>query len=297
MDSIDFSHLSSVVLVTGLSGAGKSTASKVLSDLGFYTIDNLPVGLLAGFTGISKQDPSRYSSSCLLIDIDSTRSVQGFLDDLEDIRKAKCIRTIFLDCTTETIVKRYSETRRPHPYFDPHRDGTLSDTVDRERGRLLPLRERSDFVIDTSDLNVHDLKRELTRIAGEFSQDISSLIRINFLSFGFKYGPPFDCDLLIDVRFLPNPYFIEELRPKTGQDTEVASYVLEQENAREFLTRYISLLEFLIPHYIFEGKAYLNIGVGCTGGKHRSVAIAESLAKSLNSEERLTGVKHRDIMR
>jgi UPF0042 nucleotide-binding protein len=297
VDSVDFSHLSTVVLIAGLSGAGKSTASRVLSDLGFYTIDNLPIALLPGFEALSRSTPDRFSKTCLLVDVESSEALDTFLSSLNKSKTPDSMRLIFLDSNTQTLVKRYSETRRPHPAFDAHRDKSLSDTIERERRRLTLLKERANFSVDTSSFSVHDLKRELRTIVESLDHEVSKTVRVNFLSFGFKHGTPFDCDLLVDVRFLPNPYFEDGLREKTGLDKEVQEFVLQKEQAKEFLRRYGALLNFLLPQYAYEGKAYVNIGVGCTGGKHRSVSIAESLAGSISDSSYLVSVKHRDISR
>ncbi|MDC0357727.1 RNase adapter RapZ [Oligoflexia bacterium] len=291
-------HISSLVIIAGIAGAGKSTASNVLSDLGFFSIDNLPVALLPNFLEFSQDSSARFSKTCLLLDIDSSQKLKKLLDFLNSFDPLPSnIKLIFLDCATNTIIKRYSETRRPHPGFDPQKDKTLEDTIQRERNRLLPLKEMSHFVIDSSDLNIHDLKRELRVIIDSFAKGIQATLRVNFLSFGFRYGLPPDCDLVVDVRFLPNPYFIDHLRNRTGLDPEVADYVLNTDHAKKFLKKYLALLTFLFPQYTHEGKAYLNIGVGCTGGKHRSVAIATALSNQVDDKNYLVSVKHRDLNR
>lgn len=285
-------------MVAGLSGAGKTTTLTTLADLGYYSIDNLPVSLFPDLIELSNQSETKFSKTVLQLDIDSSGKVSELLELLSGLgSERKAVHIIFLDCRTENIVKRYSETRRPHPGFQPTRDHTLEDAISRERQRLQGLKSISDIRIDTSDMNVHDLKREVRKFEEQLTQQTTPDLRVNFMSFGFKYGPPFDCDLIIDVRFLPNPHHVEELRCKTGQDSEVKKYVLESNEAKEFLKRYYDLLQFLLPLYIFEGKAYLNIGVGCTGGKHRSVAIAEALHSKLNSSDYFLSVNHRDILR
>lgn len=291
-------HFGSLVLIVGVSGAGKSTASKAFSDFGYYTIDNLPVDLMPEFIKLSRSKKDKFSRACILLDVISTEKRDELIELLNkfDSNKEE-YNLIFLDCADEIVVRRYSETRRPHPGFDVERDKTLTETINRERTRLAPLKERSNYSIDTTDLNVHDLKRKLKETLDNFLEDGNVPIRINFVSFGFKYGIPLDCDLLVDVRFLKNPYFVDSLKEKTGLDKEVQDYVLSSEVAQEFLKHYKQLLDFLIPNYIFEGKAYLNIGIGCTGGKHRSITLATALSKQFEGEGRYISVSHRDIHR
>ncbi len=288
----DISHFESFVLLAGLSGAGKSTASRAFSDNGYHAIDNLPVSLLSNFLTLSRDNPARFLRTSLLLDVDTTEQCElllSFINSLDDTNNAankRALQVLYLDATTQTIVQRYSETRRPHPVFEPDSDNTLADAIQRERTLLLPIRERANLVIDTSDLTPHDLRRATRRALQAFvSIDSHTQLRVNFVSFGFKYGTPSDCDLLIDVRFLPNPYFHDELRLKSGLNKEVSDFVLNTEDATEFLGKYVNLLQFLLPKYIHEGKAYLNIGVGCTGGQHRSVCIAHELAKLISSPE------------
>lgn len=284
-----------LIIVSGLSGAGKSTALHFLSDFGFSVVDNLPVPLLHHFLRFASTQPDRYSQLALLPEIATSNQ----LEELFSVLKASSsdflnLEILFLDCSNEVIVRRYSETRRPHPAFDPFRDHSLVDAINRERNLLALFSERATLRIDTSALTIHGLKRELKRFS-ETLLPVPGMLRLNLISFGFKYGIPTDCDLIVDVRFLPNPYFVQELRRLSGLDEAVQKYVLEQEHTAEFLTRYQELLAFLIPHYIFEGKSYLSVGIGCTGGRHRSVVITEQLAALTASLELLVGVKHRDI--
>ena len=279
-----------------MSGAGKSTASACLSDLGFYVIDNFPVPLFNHFVAHSLTSPDKFLRTALLVDIDSQEKQREMISLIKDLGpQAKQLQIIFLDCRSDTILKRYHETRRPHPNFNPHEDDTLLDTIKRERARLMPLQEMAAVRIDTSDMTVHDLRREIKGFVDSLSRHPHKTMRVNFLSFGFKYGIPPDCDLVADVRFLPNPYFVETLRDKNGLDPDVRDFVLKLEDATTFLKYYSQLLEFLLPRYIFEGKSYLNIGIGCTGGKHRSVAIAQALCKHFENGSSLLSVKHRDI--
>lgn len=294
--TLDSSHLRSLVLVTGMSGAGKSHALDTLEDRGFYTLDNLPVPLFRQFIEFSRSSPAKYERTALLLDIDTREKLAELTALLDEIDpKRTRVKFVFLEATNDTIVKRYSETRRPHPGFDAAKDKSLEDTIQRERSRLQPLREFASLVIDTSSLSVHELRRELGGFIDSLPLAPGKLMRVNFLSFGFKYGLPIDCDLVIDVRFLPNPHFVEELREKTGQEDAVRNYVLKTPAAQEFTRLYSELLAFLLPQYAFEGKSYLNIGVGCTGGQHRSVAIAEALQGLIDPKLYLVSVKHRDL--
>ena len=302
MAPINCDHINLLVLVAGLSGAGKSVAIDTLSDLGFYTVENLPVPLLPSFIEFTRQSPARFARTALSLDIDSREKQDLLKQFLKDwaIAKGPCkLELVFLDCKAEVIVKRYGQTRRPHPGFNPATDSTLEDAIEREKQRLFEIREISSMVIDSSELNVHDLRREIRSLAEMTSHTAAGNISVNFLSFGFRHGVPIDCDLIVDARFLPNPFFIDGLREKTGKDQEVIEYVMKRDEAQQFITRYTSLLEFLLPQYIHAGKLYLNIGVGCTGGRHRSVAISEELAvrlrNNLASEKCLISVKHRDI--
>jgi UPF0042 nucleotide-binding protein len=213
--------------------------------------------------------------------------------------EARAPTIVFLDAKVETIVKRYGQTRRPHPGFDLQLDKTLQDAIVRERDRLFPLREMANTLIDSSELTVHDLRAEIRSFASSCKGSTSSAMRVNFLSFGFKHGVPIDCDLVVDVRFLPNPYFVDELREKTGIDPAVNEYVFQSGAAEQFIAHYADLLSFLLPEFAKSGKSYVNVGVGCTGGRHRSVAVSGALAKVLGgripAEQYLVSVKHRDV--
>jgi UPF0042 nucleotide-binding protein len=294
--SLRFDHINSLLMVTGLSGAGKSSAMALLSDCGYYVVDNLPVPLLGQFFDFSTGSVSRYRNTALLIDVDSRESRMQLLSLIQAKgARPENLKVIFLDADDQSIVRRYSETRRPHPGFDPEKDTTLTDTISRERARLQPIKESADFLVDTSSFNIHALRRELRDFLDTLGVVGRSTLRINFLSFGFKHGVPLDCDLIVDVRFLRNPHFVDHLRQQDGRDAPVKAYVFETPEATEFVDRYTDLLAFLLPKYQAEGKAYLNIGIGCTGGKHRSVAIAEALAQKSELSSYLVSVKHRDI--
>ena len=268
----------------------------LLADSGYYVVDNLPVPLLGQLFNYSQGAVARYRNTALLMDVDSRDSRIELLSVIESKGKRPAnLKVIFLDADNPSLVRRYSETRRPHPSFDPEKDTTLADTISRERARLQPLKEAADFLIDTSSFNIHALRRELREFLNSLGSVSRQSMRINFLSFGFKHGIPLDCDLIIDVRFLRNPHFVEELRHQDGRDPAVRDYVFETPDAGEFVKRYTELLTFLLPKYQGEGKAYLNIGIGCTGGKHRSVAIAEALAKQADAAAYLVSIKHRDV--
>ncbi len=289
-------HFDSLILVTGISGAGKSTAMHLLSDTGYYVVDNLPVPLLENFLKFSEAAGTRFRKTALLLDIDSADNQQLLMPLLNSrASAAPNVRLIFLDADTGVVVRRYSETRRPHPAFDPEQDDAIQDAIFRERERLQPIKERADLVLDTSDCTVHELKRRLRTFLNSLGVTSSYAMRVNFLSFGFKHGVPIDCDLVADVRFLSNPHFIESLRKLTGRDEAVREYVFQSPDAAEFVTRYKDLLLFLLPRYQLEGKAYVNIGIGCTGGQHRSVAIAEALCTSMKDAPFMVSVRHRDV--
>jgi UPF0042 nucleotide-binding protein len=291
-----FKHFDSLILVAGISGAGKSTAMHLLSDCGYAVVDNLPVPLLRHFLDFSNTATVRYRKTALLIDVDSEdsqRALQAVLG--ERSQRPSNVQLIFLDAETKAVVRRYSETRRPHPGFDPITDSSLEDAVQRERNRLQTIKETADFIVDTSSYNVHVLKRELRQFLLTLGTVSTQSMRVNFVSFGFKRGLPLDCDLVVDVRFLRNPHFVDALREHTGQEQAVKDYVFESQDAAEFVKRYTDLLAFLLPRYQFEGKAYVNIGIGCTGGKHRSVAIAEALCQAMDQDKYLLSIKHRDI--
>lgn len=288
----------SLVIVAGISGAGKSTALNTLEDQGYYVIDNLPVSLVPETLRLARETPHKYAKTALLPDIDSREKLAQLLEILRPFQQNKeVLRLLFLDCRNEMIMKRYGETRRPHPGFDPARDKTIEEAIGRERNRFQPFRDAAHFVLDTTELTVHDLRREIKQFTETIQQHPARSVRVNFVSFGFKFGVPPDCDLIVDVRFLPNPHFVDALREKNGTDSDVRAYVLNTADSREFLKKYADLLNFLLPRYVHEGKSYINIGVGCTGGKHRSVALAEALSAAILPGDFHLSVKHRDVLR
>lgn len=300
--SINVSHIKSLLFVSALSGAGRSTALDALSDLGFFINENLPVALCGAFLEHSKGNPQRYLRTALAPDVDSVEKVALFMKFLAQLgHPSPNVHSIFLESRSDTIVRRYGQTRRPHPSFDPNLDLSLEDTIERERKRLSTIREEANLVIDTSELNLHELRKEINSFTASIGSKTSNLVRINLIAFGFKHGIPNDCDLVTDVRFLPNPFFIPELKDKTGLDAEVKQFVLSQTDAKEFIKIYLPNLEFLIKKHAESGKLYLNVGIGCTGGRHRSVALAEELFQQLKSSltpERFTlSLRHRDIIK
>ncbi|NOY56444.1 MAG: RNase adapter RapZ [Actinobacteria bacterium] len=274
-----------------MSGAGRSTAAKVLEDLGYLVVDNLPPSLIS--------DVVRYNDLAevprrLAVVVDARGGypideINKTIDNLE--REGVEPSLLFLDATDESLIRRFEENRRPHPVAA----GTLSESIAAERELLAELRAEADFVIDTTETNVHELRRRLEEQFEEARPERP--MRVAISSFGFKYGAPRDADLLFDVRFLPNPYWQENLRPLNGRDPAVRDYVLDEHDAQEFLQRVQGLIDFLMPRFRHEGKSYLSIGVGCTGGRHRSVAIAEALARWLDGRGVQATVRHRDVER
>jgi UPF0042 nucleotide-binding protein len=281
-----------VVVVSGLSGAGRSTAAKCLEDLGYYVVDNLPPSLIAAMVDLGSHTSGEVTRIAVVVDVRSRafsadlRSVIGELDE-QGYRP----RVLFLEAADDVLVRRFENNRRAHPL---QAGGRLVDGIAAERELLSDLYAVADLVVDTSRLSVHDLRRQLEL---EFSGGAVPALRATVLSFGFKYGLPLDADLVADVRFLPNPHWIPELRPHTGQDPDVRDYVLSQEGAGRFLDVYAELLRLVGAGYQREGKRYLTLAIGCTGGKHRSVAMAEEIAKRLAGDGVQTTVAHRDIGR
>jgi UPF0042 nucleotide-binding protein len=283
-----------LVIVTGMSGAGRTTTANVLEDAGWYVIDNLPPHLLVSLVDLANETPGRASLARLAAVVDVR--ARGFFDQLQSALDELQERgwrpnLVFLDATDEAIVRRFESVRRPHPLQG---EGRLLDGITRERAMLADLRAKADVVIDTSGLNVHQLAKKVHPV---FSGDIGHKVRIAVMSFGFKYGVPLDADFVFDMRFLPNPFWIPELRNFTGQDAPVAQFVMAQEGAPEFVDRVVALMEPVIAGYIREGRRYVTVAVGCTGGKHRSVAVAEALRSRLGSDDVATFVVHRDLGR
>ena len=270
-----------LVIVTGMSGAGKTNALKMLEDMGFYCVDNLPIPLVEKFAELTLSNQGGIRNAALGIDIRSGDELSA-LDRIFDewSRKRVPYEILFLDASSETLIKRYKESRRAHPLAG---EGRIDSGIEKERLKLAFLKEEADYIIDTSKLLTKELKAELETIF--MANESYKNLYITILSFGFKYGIPSDADLVFDVRFLPNPYYVDELRPKTGEDQEVRDYVMQNGTADIFLNKLYDMLEFLIPGYVLEGKNQLVIAIGCTGGKHRSVTIAKAVYERLKSHE------------
>jgi UPF0042 nucleotide-binding protein len=282
-----------VVIVTGLSGSGRSTAIHVLEDLGFYCIDNLPVVLMPRFLELCEGLGEGINRIAFGIDLRE----RAFFQDLPGVidqarRSGHRVEVLFLDAADDVLVRRFSETRRPHPLAE---GGSPADGIRRERERLAGVRAAADRVLDTSALTVHQLRAELTRDhADHGAQDGLSVF---LCSFGYKFGLPTDADMVLDVRFLPNPFFVEELRAYSGLEPPVVRYVMERSETKEFLGHTQALLNFLLPRYLHEGKAYFTLSMGCTGGRHRSVVLAEEIGRRLTAAGYRVHVRHRDIGR
>ena len=286
------SDLLHAVVVTGLSGSGKSTALRVLEDLGFYCIDNLPVALLPRFVELWESSREEVHRVAFGIDARERLFLGGFEGAFDEVRRAGVqLEVIYLEASDEVLVRRFSETRRPHPAAV---GGTVEDGIRREREALRELREVADRIVDTSAFTVHELRAALREMLER--SDTPSLT-VSLVSFGYKYGLPTDADLAFDCRFLPNPFFVEELRPKTGLDQAVADYVLHRDDTQTLLQHLRTLLDFALPRYQHEGKSYLTIAIGCTGGRHRSVTLVEELRRQLEATGIRVLVRHRDIER
>lgn len=284
-----------LVIVTGISGAGKVTALKIFEDNGYYCVDNLPIDLIESFADILFGQTNEKNKVAIGVDIRSGKNLEKMSEVLKNMKaKEQNYEILFLDCNNNTLIKRFKETRRSHPMGD--RD-SVENEINEERAKLEFLREQADYIIDTSNLLVKELRGEIEKIF-VLNRDYRNLF-VTIMSFGFKHGVPADCDLVFDVRFLPNPYYVPELKHKTGNQKEVQDYVLNSPVSHEFLDKLVDMIKFLIPNYIEEGKNQLVIGIGCTGGHHRSVTIANELYNQLNSSDASYGIRlfHRDIDR
>ncbi|MGN0370367.1 MAG: RNase adapter RapZ [Butyrivibrio sp.] len=279
-----------IVVVTGMSGAGKRTALKVLEDAGYYCVDNLPVMLVTKFMELAFGG-NGIDKIALGVDVRSGESIKDFEKILDGLKAMnyQC-EILFLEAEDDVLVKRYKETRRNHPLAGENR---IMEGIRQEREEIAFLKRRADYIIDTSTLLTRELKQELEKIFVD-DEEFNSLV-VTIVSFGFKYGIPEDADLIFDVRFLPNPYYIDELKPLTGNDAKIRDFVMGFSQAHEFLDKLTDMIRFLIPNYILEGKNRLVIGIGCTGGKHRSVTLANELYKRLENHEYGLKIEHRDI--
>lgn len=282
-----------LLILTGMSGAGRSTVAHALEDLGWYVVDNLPPSLLPS---LAEQSFESHASLAVVVDVRGGKFFDDLVSALETLKNSGTpYRLLFLDATDQSLVQRFESTRRPHPLQSTDR---IVDGIERERAKLENIRAQADVVIDTSNLNVHQLEKRTTEI---FAAGMLATLRINVLSFGYKYGIPVDADLVLDCRFIPNPHWVPELRPLNGLDAPVAERVLGSEGVADFVRSYVEVVTQMIPGYFREGKKYVTIAIGCTGGKHRSVAIAEEIARQLNSASQQLEVSahatHRDVGR
>jgi RNase adapter protein RapZ len=280
------------VVVTGLSGAGKSHAIRALEDQGYFCVDNLPIALLATFADLTLNDQDHARRAAVVIDVREGRELARFPAVYRRLQRQSghSVRLLFLDAADAALIRRFSETRRPHPLAG---NRSVAEGIKDERRLLQPIRRLADQVLDTTALTVHELRRKLRETTG--GTETPSPLVVTFLSFGFRRGVPEDADMMFDVRFLPNPHFVTALRPLTGRDPRVARHVLRAPATRRFLKLAIELLKFLIPQYVSEGKTYLTIAIGCTGGRHRSVALADVFAKRLGGLRGIQArVRHRD---
>ena len=281
------------VVLTGLAGSGKSQAIKALEDLGYFCVDNLPIELLPMLADLTLRAGNEISRAAVVVDIREGKMLEEFPKAFKRLQQKKHLNPvlIFLEAAEPTLVRRFSETRRPHPLAP---DRSAIEGIREEKEALQQVRGMADHIVDTSEMTVHELRQMFTSVAA--GRVPGAQLVVTVLSFGFKHGIPVDSDLLFDVRFLPNPHFVPTLRPHTGRDADVVKYINKSKATHEFLTHTLNLLKFLVPQYVHEGKSYLTIGIGCTGGRHRSVAISEALKKGLSG---LPGVrvrvKHRDI--
>ncbi|WBU38610.1 RNase adapter RapZ [Homoserinibacter sp. YIM 151385] len=281
-----------MLLVTGMSGAGRSTVAKALEDVGWYVVDNLPTQMLRPLVDLASASAEAMPRIAAVMDVRGGALFRDVEATLESLRRDATVRILFLDATDAALVRRFEQVRRPHPLQG---DGTLLDGITTERSMLRELRSESDLIIDTSELNIHQLAN---RIVERFSEADDDALRLTVQSFGFKYGMPTDADLVADARFLPNPFWVPELRPGTGRDLEVSEYVLAQEGAEAFLDGYLQALVPVFAGYRRENKRHATIAIGCTGGKHRSVALAEELARRFREIPGVAAsVKHRDLGR
>ncbi|MDQ3213398.1 MAG: RNase adapter RapZ [Acidobacteriota bacterium] len=281
------------VVLTGLSGSGKSQAIRALEDLGYFCVDNLPVSLLPMLAELTLRAGTEISRAAVVVDVREGKMLKEFPGIYRKLKSRRNLNPvlIFLEAAEPALVRRFSETRRPHP-LSP--DRSALEGIREEREAMLPIRKLADHVVDTSEMTVHELRHTFTSVAAGRTPGAQLVVTV--LSFGFKHGIPVDSDLLFDVRFLPNPHFVPELRPHTGRDAEVVRYLDRSSATHEFLEHTLNLLKFLVPQYVHEGKSYLTIGIGCTGGRHRSVAISEALKKGLSGIPGVrVRVKHRDI--
>ena len=280
------------LIITGLSGGGKSQAADIIEDLDYYCVDNMPVALIPKFAELCAATKGRYEKVALVTDVREKNGIKDVFNALKSLREMDFgYKILFMEADTQVIVKRYKESRRPHPLAIKS-GGSIENAIEREREQLQPIRELADYIVNTSHLTLGQLQNQLYTYFSDAPNSRS--IMVNVVSFGFKYGMPLDADLVFDVRFLPNPYYIEDLRHHSGLDEDVRSYIFGFEQAQVFMDKLTDMIEYLLPQYIEEGKYSLTIAIGCTGGRHRSVAIACQLAAYLRSLGYRVELSHRD---
>ena len=281
-----------IIIVSGMSGGGKSHVADVLEDMDFYCIDNMPAVLIPKFAELFQGLSDKYKRAAIVADVRGSYSFTELFSAIDELRQMEnTCKIVFVEAQPETIIKRFKETRRRHPLDDGN--GAIENLVRRESDMLDPVRTRADFIIDTTSYSAAELRQKVIEL---FSGDKSrNPMTVLIQSFGFKYGIPIDADLVFDVRFLPNPYYVDELRSKTGRESEVYDYVFQWEQTSELIKHLSGLIDFLLPEYVQEGKTMLNISIGCTGGRHRSVALAEYFCKYVNTKGFYASLRHREL--
>jgi len=281
------------LIVSGLSGAGKSRVAEMLEDMGFYCVDNMPAALMPRFAELCLATKGRYENVALVTDVRAGKTFDEFFKALDDIASLNCsYQILFIEAANEAIIHRYKETRRPHPLADGL---SIEETVEKERNMLEPVRQRASFIIDTTELSTNALRNTLGKMFGKEKSEKNIFVRV--ISFGFKYGIPIESDLVFDVRFLPNPFYVEQLRPLSGLDEKVESFVFQHARAEEFMNHLYQMVDFLLPLYVEEGRMTLVISIGCTGGQHRSVAVANRLFQHLSAQGYQTILSNKDLSR
>ncbi len=284
------------VIITGMSGAGKTSALHVLEDIGYYCVDNIPATLLSTlYTLCSKSHDDMMKRVAVVVDVRGSEKFEEMYSEIERFKKSHDdVSILYLDAKVDCLIVRYKETRRKHPLAERLKDGSVTEAVEFERALLIPIKKISDYKIDTTYMSNKQLRE---RVMSMFMEDTSQSLTLTFMSFGFKYGIPIEADLIIDVRCLPNPYYIKELKNLTGLDKKVREYVLNSDDTQEFIKRTLNLLDFSVPLYLKEGKSELVVGIGCTGGKHRSVTIAMQLDEHFIQKGYRCVIQHRDVIK
>ncbi len=284
------------VIITGMSGAGKTSALHVLEDIGYYCVDNIPATLLSTlYTLCSKSHDDMMKRVAVVVDVRGSEKFEEMYSEIERFKKSHDdVSILYLDAKVDCLIVRYKETRRKHPLAERLKDGSVTEAVEFERALLIPIKKISDYKIDTTYMSNKQLRE---RVMSMFMEDTSQSLTLTFMSFGFKYGIPLEADLIIDVRCLPNPYYIKELKNLTGLDKKVREYVLNSDDTQEFIKRTLNLLDFSVPLYLKEGKSELVVGIGCTGGKHRSVTIAMQLDEHFIQKGYRCVIQHRDVIK